>query len=199
MEFAGQKIRITPVTEQDLDFICTLECDASIWSFEEDVETDTEKVRDKYRSHFSTTDEEPYAYDFIIRRLEDPEGEPIGLIQMWSYVGHRKSWELGFALLPNYVGNGYGSEATKLLLEFAFNGLHAHKVIGMCNAQNVRSAALMQHVGMTREAVFKEELWWNNQWTDQYFFSILEKEFIERRGRNSDDQVGLVKWKVGLQ
>ncbi|QLG41954.1 GNAT family N-acetyltransferase [Paenibacillus sp. E222] len=199
MEFAGQKIRITPVTEQDLDFICTLECDASIWSFEEDVETDTEKVRDKYRSHFFTTDEEPYAYDFIIRRLEDPEGEPIGLIQMWSYVGHRKSWELGFALLPNYVGNGYGSEATKLLLEFAFNGLHAHKVIGMCNAQNVRSAALMQHVGMTREAVFKEELWWNNQWTDQYFFSILEKEFSERRGRNSDDQVGLVKWKVGLQ
>lgn len=193
MEFAGQKIRITPVTEQDLDFISKLECDASIWSFEETVETDTEKVRDKYRNHFFTTDEKPYAYDFIIRRLEDPEGEPIGLIQMWSYVDHRKSWELGFALLPNYVGEGYGSEATNLLLEFAFNGLHVHKVIGMCNAQNVRSAALMQHVGMTREAVFKEELWWNNQWTDQYFFSILEKEFSERRGRGSDDQVGLVK------
>ncbi|MFE6078186.1 GNAT family N-acetyltransferase [Paenibacillus sp. NPDC057886] len=193
MEFAGQKIRITPVTEQDLDFICKLECDASIWIFEETVETDADKVRDKYRSHFSTADEKPYAYDFIIRRLEDSEGEPIGLIQMWGYVDHRKSWELGFALLPNYVGNGYGSEATNLLLKFAFRGLHAHKVVGMCNAQNVRSASLMQHVGMTREAVFKEELWWNNQWTDQYFFSILEKEFSERRGRNSDDQAGPVK------
>ncbi|UPK45542.1 GNAT family N-acetyltransferase [Paenibacillus pabuli] len=177
MEFVGQKIRITPVTEQDLDFICKLECDASIWSFEESVETDKEKVRDKYRSHFATTDEKPYAYDFIIRSLEDPEGNPIGLIQMWSYVDLRKSWEIGFAVLPEYEGKGYGSEATSLLLQFAFQKLQAHKVVGMCNSQNVRSAALMQHVGMTQEAVFKEELWWNNEWTDQYFFSILDKEF----------------------
>ncbi|RPK29602.1 hypothetical protein EDO6_00225 [Paenibacillus xylanexedens] len=35
----------------------------------------------------------------------------------------------------------------------------------------------MQQVGMTREAVYQEELWWNNQWTDQYFFSILDREF----------------------
>lgn len=177
MELAGQKIRITPVTEQDLDFICKLECEASIWSFEEDVETDAGKVREKYRSHFATTDEKPYAYDFIIRRLHDSDDTPIGLIQMWSYVDYRKSWELGFAVLPEYAGNGYGSEAADLLLQFAFQGLQAHKVVGMCNAQNVRSAALMQHVGMTREAVFKEELWWNNAWTDQYFFSILDKEF----------------------
>ncbi|WP_440117807.1 GNAT family N-acetyltransferase [Paenibacillus sp. QZ-Y1] len=177
MEFAGKKIRITPVTEQDLDFICKLECDASIWSFEEDVETDAEKVREKYRSHFATTDEKTYAYDFIIRRLDDEDDSPIGLMQMWSYVDHRKSWELGFAVLPEYAGKGYGSEAAYLLLQFAFQGLQAHKVVGMCNAQNVRSAALMQHVGMRREAVFKEELWWNNEWTDQYFFSILDKEF----------------------
>lgn len=101
---------------------------------------------------------------------------------MWSYVDHRRSWELGFALLSEYAGKGYGSEATRLLLQFAFQELQAHKVVGMCNSQNVRSAALMQHVRMTREAVFKEELWWNNEWTDQHFFSILDKEFIEQTG-----------------
>ncbi|MNW61954.1 putative ribosomal N-acetyltransferase YdaF [compost metagenome] len=109
--------------------------------------------------------------------MNDPEDTPIGIVQMWSYVDHRKSWELGFAVLSEYAGRGYGSEATRLLLHFAFQELQAHKVVGMCNSQNVRSVALMQYVGMTREAVFQEELWWNKQWTDQYFFSILEREF----------------------
>ncbi|MDT9719463.1 GNAT family N-acetyltransferase [Paenibacillus sp. ClWae2A] len=177
MEFVGGKVRITTVTEQDLNFIGQLECDTNIWSFEETVETDEEKVRDKYRSHFAVTDEKPYAYDFVIRRMNDPEDTPVGIVQMWSYVDHRKSWELGFAVLSEYAGRGYGSEATRLLLHFAFQELQAHKVVGMCNSQNVRSAALMQHVGMTREAVFQEELWWNKQWTDQYFFSILDREF----------------------
>ncbi|WP_340016289.1 GNAT family N-acetyltransferase [Paenibacillus sp. FSL K6-1318] len=177
MEFVGEKVKITTVTEQDLDFICQLECDTTIWSFEENVETDEEKVREKYRSHFAVADEKPYAYDFVLRRLNDPEGTPLGIVQMWSYVDYRKSWELGFAVLSEYAGRGYGSEGTRLLLQFAFQELQVHKVVGMCNSQNVRSAALMKHVGMTREAVFKEELWWNNQWTDQYFFSILDREF----------------------
>jgi len=47
MEFVGEKVRITTVTEQELDFICQLECDTNIWSFEETVETDEEKVREK--------------------------------------------------------------------------------------------------------------------------------------------------------
>lgn len=177
MEFIGQQVRITTLTEQDMDFICTLECDASLWAFEESVETKEENVKEKYRSHFLVEGETPYAYDFVIRRLKDTSDTPIGIVQMWSYVDFRKSWELGFAVLPEFSGKGYGSEATRLLLQFAFDELKAHKVVSMCNAENVRSAALMQQVGMTREAVFKEELWWQGKWTDQYFFSILDREF----------------------
>lgn len=94
MEFVGQKIKITTVTEQDLNFIGQLECDTNVWSFEETVETDEEKVREKYRSHFAVADEKPYAYDFVIRRVNDPEDTPIGIVQMWSYVDHRKAGNL---------------------------------------------------------------------------------------------------------
>ncbi|MGF6355904.1 RimJ/RimL family protein N-acetyltransferase [Paenibacillus sp. 4624] len=177
MEIIGQQIRITSLTEQDMDFMSKLECDASLWTFEETVETKVEDAKEKYRSHFPVEGETPYAYDFVIRRLNDPHETPVGMVQMWSYVDFRKSWEIGFAVLPEYSGKGYGSESIRLLLQFAFNELQAHKVVGMCNAENVRSAALMQHVGMTREAVFKEELWWQGKWTDQCFFSILDREF----------------------
>jgi ribosomal-protein-alanine N-acetyltransferase len=38
----------------------------------------------------------------------------------------------------------------------------------------------MERTGMTKEAVFKEELYWYNQWVDQDYFSILEKEFFAK-------------------
>lgn len=104
----------------------------------------------------------------------------IGLAQIWSYSEYRKSWEIGFAILPVYGGQGYGSEAAKLLLQFAFEKLDAHKVVGMCNSRNKRSAALMERISMTREAIFKEELFWQHQWIDQYYYSILEKEFFQK-------------------
>ncbi|WP_427051028.1 GNAT family N-acetyltransferase [Paenibacillus sp. TC-CSREp1] len=186
MEFIGQQIKITTLTEQDMEFICQLECNASLWTFEESVETKEENVKEKYRSHFPVEGETPYAYDFVIRRLNDASDKPIGVMQMWSYVDFRQSWELGFAVMPEFSGKGYGSEAARLLLQFAFDELKAHKVVGMCNAENVRSAALMQHVGMTREGIFKEELWWEDRWTDQFFFSILDREYKAMESKNKE-------------
>jgi [ribosomal protein S5]-alanine N-acetyltransferase len=47
----------------------------------------------------------------------------------------------------------------------------------MCNAHNASSSSLMEHIGMTREGIFREELLWQGQWTDQYYYSILEREY----------------------
>ncbi|OWA34965.1 hypothetical protein B9G55_14595 [Saccharibacillus sp. O16] len=64
-----------------------------------------------------------------------------------------------------------------MLLGFAFESLGAHKVVGMCHCENAASSRLMESAGMVREGVFKEELWMDGSWHDQYFYSILEQEF----------------------
>lgn len=60
-----------------------------------------------------------------------------------------------------------------------------HKVVGTCNARNMSSAKLMENIGMTKEAVFKEELYWQNEWTDQFFIpfwkgSIYQQSMFEK-------------------
>lgn len=177
MRIYGEKVVLSQVTTSDLDFICQLECDEDLWYFEEPEEKREEDVRQDYLERMETSDE-PSNYDFVITLLED--NTPIGLAQIWSYVEERKSWEVGFAILPEYGRKGYGSEAVRLLLQFAFEKLDAHKVVGMCNSKNVRSASLMERIGMRKEGVFKEELFWQEKWTDQYFYSILEKEFFNK-------------------
>ncbi|GIO02583.1 hypothetical protein J5TS2_32510 [Brevibacillus halotolerans] len=181
MKIVGEKLLLSSVSNKDLDFICRIECDQSLWYFEDYVESDDKIVRENYLRKIEESDEGS-SYDFIVTIAGDQSNTPIGLAQIWSYVEHRKSWEIGFSILPAYGGQGYGSEAAKLLLQFAFEQLGAHKVVGMCNSQNKRSIALMERIGMTKEAVFKEELFWQNEWVDQYFFSVLEKEFLQIEG-----------------
>ncbi len=35
---------------------------------------------------------------------------------------------------------------------------------------------------MKREGIFRDELFWNNQYVDQYFFSVLKSEFFADAG-----------------
>ena len=176
MDIYSERLLLSKVSTDDLDLICKIECDKDLWYFEENVQSDEVVVRKKYIDKIGNK-EKVRSYDFLIYMLVEGDKTPIGLVQIWSYIEYRKSWEIGFAILPEYRGQEYGSEAAKLLLQFAFDELGAHKVVGMCNSMNKSSATLMERIGMTKEAVFKEELFWRNQWTDQYNYSILEKEF----------------------
>ncbi|MGG0792696.1 GNAT family protein [Brevibacillus laterosporus] len=131
-------------------------------------------VRENYLRKIEESDEGS-SYDFIVTIAGDQSNTPIGLAQIWSYVEHRKSWEIGFSILPAYGGQGYGSEAAKLLLQFAFEQLGAHKVVGMCNSQNKRSIALMERIGMTKEAVFKESFFGKMNGLINTFFLFWKK------------------------
>lgn len=173
MKIKGNRILLSKVTEKDLDFICELECNKDVWLFEEFVENDNNIVKSKYLEQMKSNEH----VDLVITIVTDNEIMRIGLVQLWSYVAHRKSWELGFGILPKYQGSGYGYEAVGLLLNYAFKNLEARKVVAMCNDQNQKSINLMEKLGMRREGTFKQELKWNNQWRDQHFYSILVSEW----------------------
>lgn len=71
------------------------------------------------------------------------------------YLGKREfnSRELGYVLNQNYQNKGYGSEACKAMLEFAFmKGVH--RIYSECAPQNMASWKVMEKVGLRREAHF---------------------------------------------
>lgn len=174
MKLQGSRIYLSEVTDNDLGFISELECNHMVWKYEEFVENDKEAAKNKYLSQIGSK----HHYDFIVK-IESDEGDiPIGIVQVWSYVEHRNSWELGFGMLPEYQSNGYGYEAVKLLLQFSFKQLNARKIVAMCNSQNLKSINLMEKLNMNREGIFKEELKWNGEYCNQFFYSILQREWF---------------------
>lgn len=83
-------------------------------------------------------------------------GEFIGFVGLWP-IGFdpfrdREQREIGWRLKRSAWGHGYASEAATEALRFAFEDLDWVEVVSFTAVTNVRSQAVMQRIGMTRDA-----------------------------------------------
>lgn len=74
-------------------------------------------------------------------------------------------------------GKGYGSEALRLLLDYAFGYMNFHRVsIGVVGF-NDRALHFWEKAGFRREGVFRDGYYWNHCYYDFVMMSILESEY----------------------
>ncbi|HEY2053192.1 MAG TPA: GNAT family protein [Solirubrobacterales bacterium] len=91
-------------------------------------------------------------------------------------VAHRQV-EVGYVFHPDAGGKGYATEATRALVDLAFDDLSAHRVFARTDARNTASAALLQRLGMRQEAHFREAEIFKGAWGDELVFAILDREW----------------------
>lgn len=60
--------------------------------------------------------------------------------------------EIGWRLAPAHWGQGYATEAARGALEIGFARLGLDEIVSFTSRQNLRSQAVMQRLGMTRDA-----------------------------------------------
>ncbi|MBF4572273.1 GNAT family N-acetyltransferase [Herbiconiux sp. VKM Ac-1786] len=85
--------------------------------------------------------------------------------------------ELGYAIARDAEGHGYATEAARAVLDLAFTGFGLHRVIARLDARNRASAALLERLGMRREALFIEDEHFKGEWTDTLVYALLEHEY----------------------
>lgn len=75
------------------------------------------------------------------------------------YLGKRpfNTRELGYVLNEDFQRRGYGSAASKAMINFAFRR-GVHRIYAECAPQNVPSWKVMEHAGLKREAHFRENV-----------------------------------------
>jgi RimJ/RimL family protein N-acetyltransferase len=88
--------------------------------------------------------------------------------------------ELGISLAPSHHGKGYATEALGTVLDYCFGPLGKHRVFASADPRNDASIALMERIGMRREAHFRESLWFKGAWADDLIYAILDSEWISR-------------------
>lgn len=78
---------------------------------------------------------------------------------------------------PTFWGRGLGTEASRLVLAYAFEVLLLHRVELRVLAFNERAIACYERCGFRREGVEREGAWIGGEWQSDVIMSILEQEY----------------------
>lgn len=82
-----------------------------------------------------------------------------------------------------YQNQGYGKEATNLLIDFCFGKLGMHKIkIGIFGF-NFISMKLADYFGFTIEGILKEEVYKNGKYEDLIKYRLFNYEWDSNRGK----------------
>ncbi len=117
-------------------------------------------------------------FQFAIRIKET--GLLVGDLGTHVLVGDPRQTEIGFTLAPAFQGRGYATEAVTGILSYLFGPIHKHRVFASVDPRNAPSIALLERVGMRKEAHFRKSLWFKGEWVDDMVFGILESEWMGR-------------------
>jgi RimJ/RimL family protein N-acetyltransferase len=83
-------------------------------------------------------------------------------------------------------GRGYGTEATRLMIDHAFGGLGLHRIGLTVFSFNERAIRSYRSCGFVVEGRAREAIWREGQWWDEIAMSILDSDWAVRRVQPTD-------------
>jgi RimJ/RimL family protein N-acetyltransferase len=123
-------------------------------------------------------EEEPShkSFQFLIRALEGDK--LIGMCELTvDYWPHREAWVAIGLGDRAYWGKGYGTDAMRVLLRYAFQELSLHRVSLGVFGYNERAQKSYLKVGFQVEGRMRERLRRAGQWHDMVVMGVLRSEW----------------------
>ncbi|KAJ4415233.1 hypothetical protein N0V82_007470 [Gnomoniopsis sp. IMI 355080] len=118
-----------------------------------------------------------------------PEERRIGVLcVIYSGYGrspHSGACELGITLVSSYQDRGFGTEAVKWALDWAFRRANMHSVNLSSVEYNKRAHRCYEKCGFKLEGRRRQCFWHERKWYDLFFYGILEDEWDELRSKES--------------
>jgi RimJ/RimL family protein N-acetyltransferase len=167
---------------KDDEFFHQLASDPSIW--ENASALLCLPIGPKVTTGIRTTAIESAVLSVIIRRKESET--PIGALTLntgQQLETHNRAAKMGIMIKPEFQGHGYGSEAIKWALEWAFVHAGLHRVALNVVEWNERAIKVYEKLGFVLEGRRREALWKEGKWWDSLDMGILSREWAETNGK----------------
>jgi len=138
----------------------------------------------------SQAQEEQWFEDYLqdtnrhIFGIETLEGKLIGNVALERVNWKDRCAELGIVIgEKDHWNKGYGTEAVRTLLGFAFREMNLHRVSLRVFDDNVRAIRCYEKCGFQQEGCLREAEFSNGRYRDELVMGILRSEFLENGGR----------------
>jgi [ribosomal protein S5]-alanine N-acetyltransferase len=173
----GDRIRLREFTEDDLD---------RVWQWGSKAEF----FRYLPIEPPSSYQEQRYWLDGVLKEAStrprrqyqlgiDPvEGSGlIGAVRIGIEPGSGRAASIGYGIHPDLWGQGYATEATRLIIAFGFQSLRLHRIWATYHQDNLGSGRVLAKVGMRQEGRLRHHRVTHDVWYDSIICSILEDEW----------------------
>lgn len=113
--------------------------------------------------------------DWAVVRCGD--GAVIGDVALLDFDPHNESIAFRICLAgPHVSGRGHGTEATALVLDYAFDVVGLHRIRLEVFDFNPRARRVYEKCGFTREGTQRDALRWDGEWHDAIAMAILRTD-----------------------
>ncbi|MEE1789968.1 GNAT family protein [Streptomyces sp. BE308] len=110
------------------------------------------------------------------------DGTLVGGVLFRIFDAEAGNCEVGCWLEPAAQGRGLITRAMRHLIDWAVDERGMHRVEWDASAANTRSIAVAKRLGMTREAVLRENYLYRGTRHDSEIWAVLAPEWREQRG-----------------
>jgi RimJ/RimL family protein N-acetyltransferase len=117
-------------------------------------------------------------YNFVIFNKES--SEIMGGMGIHHINRKHHNAEVGYWIGKKFWKQGYGTEALKLALNFAFGRLRLNKVYARVFSPNKASQALLKKAGFRQEGLFRKHSFKHGRFHDEVRFGLLREEYAEQ-------------------
>jgi RimJ/RimL family protein N-acetyltransferase len=103
-------------------------------------------------------------------------GEHVGNVSLFDIDYRSRNAGLTI-IIPDQAlqGKGLGSEAIRLLCEYAFDFLNLNKIY--CKTDNPSASKLYLRLGFAQEGILREQVFRYGKYVDKYMYGLLANEF----------------------
>ena len=103
----------------------------------------------------------------------------VGTVTLFAWNPEHRRAELGFALASRVWNRGYGSEAVRSIVTFAFRELSLHRLEADTDPRNVASLRILEGLGFREEGYMRERYHMNGEPQDAVLIALLRTEWSD--------------------
>lgn len=174
----SKRVFLRPIEKEDIDIIYR----HTLWEKEGRRLTGTKDVftYTKVQQFYENAAVDSSRMDLLICLQET--NEPIGDLAMMDIDHQNQHAVVRISIFdPTYLGNGYGTEALSLLLEYGFDMLNLNRIGLDVFAFNERAIKAYKKLGFQQEGRIREALFYNGEYHDSIIMGVLRNEFVRDR------------------
>ena len=170
---SGEKVVLRPLTKDDYPYVLTATNDVALNALADD-DYPRPKTLEELQEEFDEMRKKGELAAFII----EVDGRRVGDCGLHHIDTHSRSTSFGLSIFdPSDRGKGYGRDAVRVLVDYAFRLRNLRRVWLTVFADNEAAVNTYRKLGFVEEGRLRQHVWNDGAYRDWLYMGLLDEEW----------------------